>query len=100
MALKPLRRKEVVDRNKSGKIDLKGYDPRLPYYAVFSVGNLDGSIEFGSSQTCEGVAHTEEEAIEIATNINDNYPTLECFVYHCKPIAKVWRGELRVTKLK
>jgi hypothetical protein len=31
--------------------------------------------------------------------VNESYPTLEGYVYHCVPVARVWRGKIRVSKL-
>lgn len=97
-----LNARTVVERNREGKIYLRGRDPRPPFYMVMSVGNLDGSVENieNPAEGVEAIKDTEAEAIAAASETNDSYPTLECWIYHCVPVAKVWRGKTRVTRFK
>ena len=88
----------ITERNQHGKVELRGLDPRKPFFMALSVGNLDGSIDEPSSEGCEALTDTEDEAIEAAKDVNDSYPTLEVWIYKCVPVAKVWRGKTRVDK--
>jgi len=97
-----LKQRTIEDLQQRGKIHLRGRDPRKSFFMALSVGNLDGSVEDmqNSAEGVEAITDTEAEAIEITTSINDSYPTIEFWVYRCVPVAKVWRGKTRVTRLK
>ena len=100
MAEQELNVHKVTDRCQQGTIDLRGQDPRKTFYMALSVGNLDGSIDEPEGSGCEAVTETEAEAIGAAKDVNDSYPTLDVWVYRCVPVARVWRGKARVTKLR
>lgn len=89
----------MKELNAQGKIELRGQDPRKSFFMAISVGNLDGSIEPDHAEGCEAVSESEADVIEAAKQVNDTYPTLDVWVYKCVPVAKVWRGKPKVTKL-
>ena len=97
------------DPKKIAKAELRGYDPRAAFFIVMSVGNLDGSTD---DQYCEGrfdadlelgiegVAKAEREAIKSAKDLNEEYPTMQAYVYKCIPIARVRRGRSIVDRIE
>lgn len=80
------------------KVRLEG-DPTEPFYLALSIGEIDGSIGDLSGEGVEGIFPTQEEAADVLKELNEAYPTLEGFVYLCTPVAKVWRGKVRVDRL-
>lgn len=77
--------------------NLRGRDPRKPFFMVVSVGNLDGS--FDAPEGCEAMKDTFSEAEEHAQAVNGEYADLECYIFECKPVAKIARGKMKTTKL-
>lgn len=88
----------MSDKKESAKTTLQGLDPVKPFYLAASVGNLDGSIDY--PEGVEGVFVTEAEAIAKLKEVNDEYPTLDGYVYYCVPVKHVWRGKTKVTPIK
>jgi len=78
------------------KPNLQGRDPTQAFYMALSAGYLDGSLDEIGGQGCEGLFESEAEAIETLVDLNQSYPTLEGYVYHCVPIKRIWRGDTRV----
>ncbi len=78
---------------------LEGIDPASPFYLTVTIGNLDGSRCDLGGEGFEGEFDNEAEAIEHLRDINGDYPTLDGWVYHCIPVAKIWRGKIRVSRL-
>lgn len=76
-----------------------GTDPLKAFFLAVSIGNLDGSLDELGGEGVEGLCATEEQATELLTELNQTYPTLNGFVYHCVPVARVWRGVTRITKI-
>jgi hypothetical protein len=76
---------------------LRGQDPKRQFYMAVSVNNNDGSTDV--REGIEVVCETEAEAVEVARGVNTEYADLECYVYRCAPVARVWRGKTRTTKL-
>jgi hypothetical protein len=91
---------EITDRQQCGKVDLQGRDPRKLFFMAISVGNLDGSVEEPAGEGVEAIEDTEAAALQRASFINAEYPTLEVYVYKCIPVARAWRGKTRIQKLK
>lgn len=93
----------IKERNQRGKVDLRGMDPRKTFFLGLSTGNLDGSVDDlnnGGGEGVELICETEAEAFAEAIEFNDSYPTLEVWIFKCVPVARVWRGQTRVTKFK
>jgi len=76
-----------------------GEDPLKPFYVAMSVTNLDGSICGFSGEGVEGCYETEAEAVASLEGLNEDYPTIEGYVYYCVPIRKIWRGPVRSTAI-
>lgn len=86
--------------NKKPKTEFPaGYDPLKPFYLAVSIGKLDGTMGNISGQGVEGVFAAMEDAEQTLIDLNDGYPDLDGYIFHCTPVAKVWRGKVRVTKL-
>lgn len=85
------------ERIKVEKIGLAGQDPMQPFYLAVSIGNLDGTLEDLGGEGVEGIFALETEATDRLRELNDDYPTLEGYVFLCTPIKRVWRGPTRVT---
>ncbi len=77
--------------------NLCGQDPKKTFYMALSVYNSDGSTDV--REGLEEICDTEAEAIEAANGVNAEYADLECYVYRCVPVARVWRGKTKTTKL-
>lgn len=97
LSKEPLNNRGNADKNQQGQVFLRGMDPRQTFYMVLSVGNLDGSVDRPCG--CEAMAPTEAEAFQVAEDVNGSYPTLDMWVYKCVPVAKVWRGKTRITRM-
>lgn len=83
------------------KVSLQGRDPAKPFFMAISVGNADGSISNPDhSEGVEAICETQKEAEERMKFVNGEYPDLEGWVYHCIPVARIWRGKTRVTPIK
>ncbi len=78
---------------------LRGIDPKKPFYMAATITNLDRSLEVPEGDDCLGAFETEPEAIDAARTVNEKYPTLEGYVYHCVPVKRIWRGKVKVTSL-
>ena len=78
--------------------NLRGQDPTKAFFMVVSVNLNDGSTEV--REGVEGICETEQEAIEIGRGLNSEYAEMECYVYRCVPVSRIWRGKTRVTKLR
>lgn len=92
-----------MEKAKVEKVTLEGLDPTKPFYLAVSVTNLDGSISdfnAGGGEGVEGACETEADAVKILMDLNDDYPTIEGFVFRCIPTKKIWRGKARATPLK
>src|SRR6185312_8991909 len=89
---------EIVDRGAEGTVQLQGRDPRKTFFMGVSIGNLDSSMDEFHGEGIEAICDTVEEAIEAAADVNYSYPTLEVWIFKCVPVAKVWRGKMRVTR--
>lgn len=81
--------------DKVQKLGIPGEDPAVPFYLAVSIGNLDGSLDH--IEGTEGIFETEAQAVECLSGLNEEYPNLEGWVYHCIPVQRVWRGKIRVT---
>lgn len=90
--------RKITGRHQQGKVDLRGQDPRRPFYMALSVGNLDGSIDQVGSEGCEAVTEDLDEAIEAARDVNESYPTIDVWVYKVVPVARIWRGKPKLTR--
>lgn len=86
--------------SKDTKPKLVGIDPTKPFYIAVTVANIDGSIEVPAADGVEGCCTTESEAVQMLKDVNEDYPTLDGYVYRCVPVKKVWRGRTRVTPMK
>ena len=76
--------------------DLKGLDPTKTFYMGVWVSNLDGSTDI---ECVESASHDEAEALNALIELNEEYPTADGYLYRCIPIARVWRGKPKVTRL-
>lgn len=94
----PLDNSNGADRFQRGKVELRGQDPRKPFFMALSVANTDGSIDQVGSEGCEAITDTVGEAIEAARDVNNSYPTIDVWIYRVVPVARVWRGKARITK--
>lgn len=78
------------------KPSLNGMDPTQQFWLAISVGNLDGSLADLGGEGVEGLFESETEAVAELVSLNDQYPTLEGYVFHCVPVKRIWRGKTRV----
>jgi hypothetical protein len=74
-----------------------GSDPTQPFFLAVSITRLDGSLDELGGEGVEGLFATEQEAVDTLRNLNDDYPTLEGYVFHCIPVKRIWRGNTRVS---
>jgi hypothetical protein len=86
--------------DKKDKNPLRGIDPKKPFYMAVTIGcHNDGSIEIPECDDSLGAFGTESEAIDAAKIVNEEYPTLEGYVFYCVPVKRIWRGKVKVTSL-
>ena len=85
-----------AENETNSKFDLRGIDPRKPFYLATMAGNTDGSIDApdGDYKICE----TVEDAVEYLLHELDD-ALLDGYVFHCVPVRYVGRGPLRVRPL-
>lgn len=77
-----------------------GKDPEKTFFLAVSIGEFDGSIYDFSGEGIEGAFATEQAAVEELVELNEQYPTLEGYVYRCIPVRKIWRGNVISEEIK
>ena len=84
---------------KKEKIDLRGLDPKKPFYMTVTLGCFnDGSIDI--PEDILGGFETESAAIDAAKDDNEENPTADSYVFYCVPVKRIWRGKVKVTPIK
>lgn len=89
--------------DKPKKVSLRGLDPTQAFYLAVSVTELDGSVtdfNAGGGEGVEAACLSEAEAVQALKDLNDAYPTIEGYVFHCVPVKKIWRGTVKVSPIK
>lgn len=92
----------MTEKAKVEKPSLQGMDPTKPFYLAVTVINTDDSIcdfNAGGGEGVEAASEIEAEAVAALMELNEAYPTIVGYVYHCVPVKKIWRGKARVTSL-
>lgn len=89
-----------LDERKGPKFEM-GRDPSSTFYLAVTIGNTDGSLDEGEFEVgcVEGLYDDEASAVRTLREVNEEYPTIDGYVYRCVPVARIWRGKVRVTKL-
>lgn len=62
-------------------------DPTRQFYLVNTIGNCDGTTEFGGAMT-EGVFFSESDAIKCMKDNANCDADLECVIYRVTPIRR------------
>ena len=87
----------MTDTDKKSTLDLRGIDPRKPFFLATMAGNSDGSLdELGGEYE---VTDTVEKAVEYLLEQLDD-ALLDGYVFHCIPVRYIGRGPLRVRPLR
>lgn len=66
--------------------------PDQTFYLGMTVSNLDGSLDEPEGTGIEECSHVKDEAMTAVMETNAQWPTLDGWVYECRPIAKVING--------
>lgn len=71
-------------------------DPRKPFYAVFSIGNLDGTFDLDMQSAYD----TKEEAMQrMQAEIEDDDPSPHV-VFRCVPVVMHKRQPMLIAKIR
>jgi DNA primase len=65
-------------------------------YLITSIGNLDKTVDLDDESPT--TFDTLDEAVEEAKKVTEEYG-LVSYVYKCKPVIRINRGKIKVTKL-
>lgn len=79
------------------QFDDRHVDPRRPFFLVFQVCNLDGTLDMGAETLA--AYPTLDEAVAGAKGQVEEHGG-EWYVYEARPLRRVQRGKVRVSPVE